>query len=116
LFWAPLGRQIRVEGRVEKLPADESDEYFASRPHGHQLGAWASPQSKTIASLDVVRARHAELSAEYDGRNVPRPPHWGGYRVVPSRIEFWSRGEDRLHERVVFERDGAGWKRSRLAP
>ncbi len=115
-FWPGPGRQIRVEGRTAHLGAAESDAYFAARPRGHRLQAWASPQSRVIGSLDEVRARHAELASELEGQEVLRPPYWGGYGLTPERIEVWLRGGDRLHERRLFERAGAGWTEQRLAP
>jgi pyridoxamine 5'-phosphate oxidase len=114
--WEPQARQIRIEGGVERLPAEESDAYFAARPHGHRLGAWASPQSRPIAAREEILERHRELAAKYGDGPVPRPPHWGGYRVIPERIEFWEGREDRLHERALFVREGDRWLRSRLAP
>jgi pyridoxamine 5'-phosphate oxidase len=115
-YWPSLKRQIRIEGRVEKLTEAQSDKYFASRPRGHQIGAWASPQSQPIATLEQVDARHHELEDEFKGRDVPRPPHWGGFRVSIERIEFWQGRDNRLHERIVYERDGEGWRTSRLSP
>jgi pyridoxamine 5'-phosphate oxidase len=116
-FWPLLRRQVRLEGKVEKLHAAESDAYFAQRPRGHQLGAWASAQSHTIESLDVIRARHAELAITWQGQEVPRPPFWGGYRLVPSMVELWEEGENRLHTRRSFRRRGADeWVETLLAP
>jgi pyridoxamine 5'-phosphate oxidase len=114
--WPEVGRQVRVEGAAERLTALESDEYFRSRPRGSQLSACVSPQSSTIADLGDLRARQQALSAELAGREVPRPPHWGGYRVKPDAIEFWTQGADRLHWRERHERDGDGWRSRRLAP
>jgi pyridoxamine 5'-phosphate oxidase len=113
--WDPQERQVRVEGRVEKLSAEESDAYFAARPHGHRIGAWASDQSQEIANRDVLLKKQDEYLARY-GENVPRPPHWGGYRVVPSMIELWQGKPDRLHERHVFIRTNGGWTRKLLSP
>jgi len=114
--WEPMARQVRVEGLVERLPAEESDEYFLSRPHGHRLGAWASPQSEAIANRDEILQRHAEYAARF-GAEVPRPPHWGGYRVLPQTIEFWSGFPDRLHERHLYLRGNDGdWTMTTLAP
>jgi len=117
-FWPVLHRQARLEGVVEKLAAAESDAYFAQRPRGNQLGAWASAQSHAIESLDVVRARHAELARTWHGQEVPRPPFWGGYRLVPSTVELWQEGEHRLHTRRSFKRDGKAsvWIETLLAP
>lgn len=117
LFWfRTLTRQVRVEGPVEKLSAAESDAYFAARPRGHQLGAWASEQSQPIAGRAVLEARYAEATQRFEGRPVERPPHWGGYRVRPAVIELWRGREDRLHERQRFTRVGAGWHEELLSP
>ena len=115
-FWPTFGRQVRLEGTVAKVTPAASDRYFHSRPRGHQLGAWASPQSQVIGSLDEVKQRHAELTAKYEGQEVPRPPHWGGYRLTPRRVELWQAGENRLHSRRVFEREGEGWTQTLLGP
>lgn len=115
-YWHGLGRQLRVEGTVERLSAAESDVYFAGRPRGHQLSALASPQSRPIGSLDELRRRAVELDREYAGRDVPRPDSWGGYRLVPVVIEFWQRGADRMHERSRFDLRGGEWRESQLAP
>ena len=100
-YWGELGRQVRIEGRVEKIMARESDAYFATRPRGSQLAAWASPQSAVITGRGPLERRFAACARKYpDG--VPRPPHWGGYRLVPQAFEFWQGGEDRLHDLVLF--------------
>lgn len=114
--WVELERVVRIEGRVEKTGADESDAYFASRPLDSRLGAWASPQSETIASRAVLVANAAKAAAQH-GLHPPRPPHWGGYRLVPDRWEFWQGRKSRLHDRLVYTllADGS-WQRSRLAP
>lgn len=115
-FWFWLGQQVRVEGSVERVGADESDAYFATRPRGSQIGAWASLQSRPLASRDALEARYRDVEALYEGRAVPRPTHWGGYRLRPERMEFWSEGEFRLHDRWLFTRTPAGWQRQRLYP
>jgi pyridoxamine 5'-phosphate oxidase len=117
VFWWPaLGRQVRAEGPVARVSAAESDAYFAARPRGSQLAAAASPQSRPIPDRRWLEDAVAELAVRLAGRNVPRPAHWGGFRLAPDAIEFWRRGEFRLHDRLRFERDGAAWRRERLAP
>lgn len=116
-WWDPLGFQVRIEGSAEKTTAEESDAYFAKRPRGSQLGAWASDQSRVIESRAVLEARVRDLDDRYRAAFVPRPPHWGGYRVRPYAIEFWEDRQDRLHDRIRFERGDEGdWRRLRLAP
>lgn len=114
-FWKELERQVRVEGAIEKVSGAESDEYFASRPLGSRLGAWASTQSARIDSRQWLEARVKAAEARY-GDNPPRPPHWGGYRVLPDWIEFWQGRESRLHDRIAYTREASGWKISRLSP
>lgn len=116
LYWHPLGRQVRVEGNIERVSEEESAQYFRTRPRGGQLGAWASRQSEQIESRDVLEERVRGLEREYEGREVPLPPFWGGYRLLPDRIELWQHGEDRLHDRFAYERSGDSWTRSRLSP
>lgn len=114
-FWPSLQRQVRVEGQVEKVSEGESDEYYNSRPLGSRIGAWASPQSQPI-SRDELEARSRELAVSM-GEQPSRPQHWGGYRLIPQRIEFWQGRPSRLHDRLVYERDDTGgWQVSRLAP
>lgn len=117
LLWVPLQRQLRVTGGVERLSDEESDAYFATRPRGSQLGAWASQQSRPLPDRAELEHRWAALDVRYGGGAVPRPPHWGGYRVVPDEIEVWQGRTNRLHDRFAYVRtpDG-GWKHERLAP
>jgi len=115
-YWRPLGRQVRVEGSVERVSEPESAAYFATRPRGSQLAAWASQQSRPLRSREELDRRYAELEREYEGRDVPLPPHWGGYRLHPEAIEFWEHRENRLHDRVRYTRAREGWKTERLSP
>jgi pyridoxamine 5'-phosphate oxidase len=114
--WKSLRRQIRIEGAVERVADEEADSYFTSRGRDSQLGAWASNQSRPLESRKVFEARFDEVRNKYEGGEVPRPPHWGGYRVVPDRIEFWSDRPHRLHERRLFTRSGSGWTEGLLYP
>jgi len=115
-FWEPLHRQVRIEGAIEKVDTAENDAYFASRPRGSQLGAIASPQSQPIASRALLEQRVAEVEREVGGGVPARPPHWGGYRLVPDMIELWQGQESRLHDRVRYRRERDQWVRDRLAP
>jgi len=114
----PLGRQVRVEGLAHPVSADEADRYFATRPRGSQVGAWASDQSAPLPSRATLEGRVAEVEARYRGGPIPRPPHWSGFRLVPDRIEFWVARDNRLHEREVFSRKGpdAPWTHEHLYP
>jgi pyridoxamine 5'-phosphate oxidase len=115
-FWPPLERQVRVTGKTERVDEAESNAYFASRPRDSQIAAWCAHQSSELPSRAALEARYAELSAKYEGHDVPRPPDWGGYRVVPDRFEFWQGRPKRLHDRVVYTKNGDRWTRARLAP
>jgi pyridoxamine 5'-phosphate oxidase len=114
--WVELGRQVRVEGAVARLPASASDEYFAARPRLSQLGAWVSPQSRPIESLADLVALRSERELSFAGRAVPRPPFWGGYGLLAERVELWRSGEGRFHERRLFEVSGGTWTLTRLGP
>lgn len=114
--WQPLEVQVRIEGPSEPVSGAEADEYFASRPRGSQISAWASIQSRPLESEAELRRRVDEIAQRFGDRPVPRPPHWSGIRVVPQRIEFWKNRADRLHERELYTRDGARWVMERLYP
>jgi len=115
-YWRSLGKQVRVEGRVERVPESESAAYFATRPRGSQLAAWASQQSRPLARREELERRYRKLEQEYEGRDVPLPPHWGGYRLRPEAIEFWEHRENRLHDRIRYTRAREGWRRELLSP
>lgn len=117
-LWIPLERQVRVTGDVTRLSAEESDAYFATRPRGSQVGAWASQQSRPLPAREQLEQRWQQLEDQYGHDPVPRPGHWGGYLVTPREIEFWQGRENRLHDRFVYTRsaDGSGWERTRLQP
>ena len=116
-YWIELERQVRIEGTVVKASAAESDQYYESRPLGSRIGAWASEQSQAIESRTVLEAREKEISAKY-GEHPPRPPHWGGYRLIPEAIEFWQGRPSRLHDRLLYTRavEGGDWQIARLSP
>ncbi len=115
-YWGPIARQVRVEGRVRRLAAAESDLYFDSRPRGARLAAWASEQSTIIPSREHLLRRYRDVQRRFRDRRVPRPPHWGGFRLEPEAIEFWRSRPHRLHDRLRFERRPKGWRVVRLAP
>ena len=116
LYWSPLTRQVRVEGRVTPLSENESDAYFSSRPRGHRLAAWASEQSSTLESDDVLEERFAHFEQRFEGEDVPRPHSWGGYLLAPSRFEFWTGRPNRMHERIEYARHGNAWQTRLLQP
>lgn len=115
-FWKELERQVRIEGRIEKVDATESDSYFHSRPEGSRIGAWASPQSTVVSGRDVIEENVRRYQEAFKSAPIPRPPHWGGYRVIPVRIEFWQGRPSRLHDRILYSLEGNDWFISRLAP
>ncbi len=116
-FWKELERQVRIEGRVEKVNAKTSDEYFATRPEGSRIGAWASPQSSVIPSREIIETRSETYRKEFTEGNIPRPPHWGGYVVIHTVIEFWQGRPNRLHDRIRYSLlENKFWKIERLAP
>jgi pyridoxamine 5'-phosphate oxidase len=115
-FWKPLERQVRIEGAIEKVTADESDAYFRSRPLASKLGAWASAQSEVISSRDVLESRFADLETKYASGDVPRPPFWGGFRLNPRTMEFWQGRASRLHDRLQYTNNAGAWTVARLSP
>lgn len=115
-FWPELERQVRVRGKVEQVSAQESDSYFFSRPVGSQIGAWVSPQSQVIESRAIINNKQKEIENEFEGKAISRPPHWGGYRLIPATIEFWQGRPSRLHDRIKYELREGKWEITRLAP
>ena len=115
-FWKELERQVRVEGSISKVTAEESDAYFSSRPEGSRIGAWASPQSRIIASREVMEENVTELEKSFANKEIDRPPHWGGYIVMPNLLEFWQGRNSRLHDRIQYTYKDEAWKIERLAP
>ena len=115
-YWGTLQRQVRIQGTVEQLTTEESEAYFRTRPRGSQLGAWASSQSTELAGRQELERRYREHGLKFKGREVPLPPFWGGFRLDPTRIEFWQGRLNRLHDRLCYTREGSGWRRVRLYP
>lgn len=115
-YWSTLVRQVRIEGEVERVTAEESEVYFQTRPRGSQLGAWASPQSQPISDRQTLEARLREVEQRFGDGPIPCPPFWGGFRVLPSQIEFWQGRESRLHDRILYTPAASAWKITRLAP
>ncbi|MEE4245662.1 MAG: pyridoxamine 5'-phosphate oxidase [Kangiellaceae bacterium] len=115
-WWSQVQRQIRIEGAIEKVPAQTSDDYFYSRPRGSQLAAITSQQSQPIESLTALEQKYREVVQKYEGKDTQRPEHWGGYRIIPQRIEFWQGLDHRLHHRLVYCRDGNGWRTEYIQP
>lgn len=115
-LWLELERQVRIEGNIEKVSNEESEKYFASRPRNSQIGAWSSQQSRRVASREILQRRFEEISTKYEGMPIPRPTHWGGYRLKADRVEFWQGRPSRMHDRILFEKQADKWNISRLAP
>ncbi|HTA55806.1 MAG TPA: pyridoxal 5'-phosphate synthase, partial [Candidatus Acidoferrales bacterium] len=116
LYWPQLERQVRIEGDVTKLTEEESDEYFSARPRGHRLATWASEQSEPLEAYTLLEERFAHFEQRFEGTEVPRPHSWGGYLLVPSRMEFWEGRPNRMHERTLYARKGNGWEITLLQP
>jgi pyridoxamine 5'-phosphate oxidase len=116
-FWNEAERQVRIEGRAERVTAGESDAYFTSRPRGARIGAWASPQSEVVSTRELLESQFSSYETQFEEENIPRPPNWGGYRLVPTALEFWQGRPNRLHDRLLYTRLGpASWRIERLAP
>ena len=115
-FWGELERQVRIEGRVHKMSEVLSTEYFHQRPRESQLGAWVSDQSSRVESREYLEQRYSELAKAYEGKEIPKPAHWGGYELIPDYFEFWQGRPSRLHDRIVYEKTGQSWERYRIAP
>ncbi len=115
-FWYKMNRQVRMEGKVTKVSDQRSDAYFKTRPRGSQIGAWVSEQSQAIPSREYLEDRLTNYTTKFEGQEVPRPPHWGGYHLIPHRVEFWQNGEHRLHDRFLYILNQDTWERCRLAP
>ncbi len=115
-WWQALEKQVRIEGPVERVSDEEADAYFATRPRGSQIGAWASEQSAELSSREALEQRALDLEARYAGTTVPRPPHWGGFRLAPQAMEFWTNRASRLHDRVLYRKTATGWTRTLLNP
>lgn len=115
-YWEPFRRQVRIQGKVTLVSDAEADAYFRSRPRDSQLGAWASHQSEPLDSSETLGRRYGEFEKKFMGQEVPRPPHWGGYRIIPETVEFWIERPHRLHDRFLYTRQGSGWVITRLSP
>lgn len=115
-FWPELERQVRIEGKLSKVGKLTSDAYFSSRPRGSQIGAWASPQSEEIPNRELLESRERDYLEKFEGVPIPRPDHWGGYELIPDKVEFWQGRKSRLHDRILYYRENNEWKRKRLAP
>ena len=114
--WQPLKKQVTIEGTVQPVSKKETDAYWKTRPRNSQIGAWASDQSKDLEAMPQLLARVEKYKSRFAGQEIPRPPHWSGYRIIPERIEFWTSRPFRLHERIVYEKQGEDWSRKRLNP